>query len=664
MRRRALERPERRTFTFLVDGGEREESITNAELDAQARAIACLLQERELSGERVLLLFLPGLELITALFGCLYAKTAAALAYPRQFGRNRSRLLSMAADSQPSALLTTSMMAKQSAQAFADAPLLDALPKLTTDDVDPARAASWRNPGIRPDDLALLQYTSGSTRAPRGVMVTHANLMHNLGSATGSFLGITADSRGVLWLPPYHDMGLIGGIFAWPYLGATVTLMSPMAFLQRPVRWLQAISRTKATVSGGPNFGYDLCVRKITQTESAGVDLTSWTAAWNGAETVRTETQARFAETFRSRGFRGEAFRPCYGLAEATLIVTGCSWPATSVSRPASPRAADGAGARETGSIVSCGRPLRGQRVVIADPEHRTRRAPGEVGEIWVAGPSVAAGYWGRPEESARVFGATLADGDGPFLRTGDLGFLRDGELYVAGRLKDLIIIRGRNIHPQDVEHTAERCHPALRPGSGAAFSVDVDGTENLVVVFEVNAGPATSLSEVAEAVRHAVVLGHEVHPHAVVLIEPRGIPKTSSGKIQRGATRDSFLAGTLPVLTEVRAATAPGQRPGRGPERMDRQWIQDWLVTELARRADVDPERIDLDASWHDHGLDSLQSVALVRELEELLGIALPETLAWDHPSTTALAEHLARLTADTRHTADTSGDRLPAGG
>ncbi|MFD9907510.1 AMP-binding protein [Streptomyces sp. NPDC059063] len=642
LRWRACERPERRTCTFLVDGERREESVTDGELDARARAVACALRERGLRGERVLLLHPPGIELITALFGCLYAGAVAVPAYPPDPGRldrTLPRLLSMVDDARPGALLTTSELAEYSGPAFAAVPRLGALPRLTTDGVDPAGAAAWRDPGPRPDDLALLQYTSGSTKAPRGVMLTHANLTHNL-ECDRTYLGITPESHAVIWLPPYHDMGLIAGIFEWFYAGTTATLMSPLAFLQRPARWLRAVSRTRASLSGGPNFAYDLCTRKISPDEIAGVDLSTWTFAWNGAETVRPETLARFAGKFRSHGFRAEAFRPCYGLAEATLMVSG--W---------APRAAGDRIPVAPGGFMSCGRPVGGQRVVIVDPELRTPRAPGEVGEIWVAGPSVADGYWGRPEETAATFGATLADGDGPFLRTGDLGFLRAGELYVTCRMKDLIIVRGRNIHPQDVELTAETSHPALRPGSGAAFGVDLDGAERLVVVQEMRPDRAGTPAEAADAIRRAVAAAHDVRPYAVVLIEPRSVPKTSSGKIQRGRTRDAYLAGTLPVLTELRDTAGPERSvapvvPGR--ERMSRQAIEDWLVTETAREAGVAPERIDVAAPFTDHGLDSVQGVALAGGLGTLLGIELPETLVWDHPSIAALAEHLALLAAD----------------
>lgn len=658
LRWRSRERPERRTFTFLVDGEACEVSLTNEELDARARAIASVLREHQMQGERALLLYPPGLELIAAVFGCFYAGTVAVLPYPtdpRRLDRTLPRLLSIVDDAQAGALLTTSELAERDAATFADVPRLRSLARFTTDDVDPARAATWRDPGLHPNDLALLQYTSGSTDQPKGVMVTHGSLIVNLGYQQSGWV-VTADSHAVIWLPPYHDMGLIGGIFLWLYAGATVTLMSPAAFLQRPARWLRAASRTRATHIGAPDFAYALCARKIAPSELDGVSLESLDVAWNGAETVRPETLERFAEAFRSCGFRREAFLPSYGLAEATLLVTVTdrSRPAVPDWRPASRNADPGeAGDRRTGGIASCGPPVGGQRVVIVDPERRTRCEPGDEGEIWVAGPSLAAGYWNRPEETADVFRATLTNGDGPFLRTGDLGFLRSGELFVTSRLKDLIIIRGRNIHPLDVERTAEASHPALRPGAAAAFAVDVQGAERVVVVQEVNHGTTAPLDEVARAIRHAVAEAHEVQPYAVVLIEARSIHKTSSGKIQRRKTRDSFLAGGLSVLFELRDATVPEPdaptRPMSAQERratgmlVGRQGIEDWLVAEIASMQGVDPEQIDVSESFAANGLDSASSLALVGDLAKLLGVTLPETLTWDYPNIAALANHLA---------------------
>src|SRR6266567_2833651 len=389
-----------------------------------------------------------------------------------------------------------------------------------------------------------------------------SNLLHNSALMQRCFEH-SSESRGIIWVPPYHDMGLIAGILQPFYLYSSMILMSPMAFLQRPLRWLQAISRTRATTSGGPNFAYDLCVRKITPEQRAALDLSSWDVACIGAEPVRPETLERFAATFAPCGFRRAAFYPCYGLAEATLIASGGLKAAPPIdftvqsaalerNRVAAAPGED-AGAR---TLVGCGQSLGDQKIVIVHPETLTRCSSDEVGEIWIAGPSVAQGYWNQPEDTERTFHAYLADtGEGPFLRTGDLGFLRDGELFVTGRLKDLIINDGYNHYPQDIELTVEQSYPALRPGCCAAFSVDVAGQERLVIVAEVERRylprrvQSLDTKEVVQAIRRAVAEYHELSVYAVSLLKPGTIPKTSSGKIQRHVCRTNFLAGSLDVI-------------------------------------------------------------------------------------------------------------------
>ncbi|HEX2222817.1 MAG TPA: fatty acyl-AMP ligase, partial [Thermoanaerobaculia bacterium] len=484
LRVRAAERPDRVAFTFLADGEVEGGRLTYAELDHQARAIAAALRQTLAPGDRALLLYPPGLEFIAAFFGCLYAGVIAVPAYPpRPNDRSQSRLRSIAHDAEPRAALTTSAIL---AGAGDLAPELAVLRWLPTDALPPFGADAEGfgfadGDGIsepEPDSVAFLQYTSGSTAAPKGVMVTHANLLHNE-RMIGEAFGQDEDTVVAGWLPLYHDMGLIGNVLQPLHAGARCVLMSPVAFLQKPLRWLEAISRYRATTSGGPNFAYELCVRKTTVEERARLDLSSWKVAFNGAEPVRETTLERFAEAFAASGFRREAFYPCYGLAEATLFVTGGElgrFPrvevvdAAALERNEVRPAFDGDPARR---LVSNGRAWLGQQVVLADPETGLECPAGRVGEIWVAGPSVARGYWRNPEATERDFGAFLADGQGPFLRTGDLGFAAGGELYVTGRLKDLIIIRGRNHYPQDLELTAERSHPDLHAGGGAAFAVD-----------------------------------------------------------------------------------------------------------------------------------------------------------------------------------------------
>ncbi|HYY43016.1 MAG TPA: AMP-binding protein, partial [Pyrinomonadaceae bacterium] len=447
--------------------------------------------------------------------------------------------------------------------------------------------------------------------------------------------GQTAESSVVGWLPLYHDMGLIGNVLQPLYLGTPCVLMAPTAFLLRPFRWLDAISRNKATTSGGPNFAYELCVRKTTPEQRACLDLSSWTTAFNGAEPVRPETMQRFAEVFAECGFRYESFAPCYGLAEATLIVTGGrrdadvlveTFNTDALAHNQVRSAAADDDQTHARALVNCGRTLLGQKLVVVEPESATLCAPERVGEIWVSGPSVTHGYWNRPAETGETFHAYLADvGEGPFLRTGDLGFLRDGRLFVTGRLKDLIVIRGRNHYPQDIELTVERSHAALRPGCGAAFSVDMDDEERLVVVQEIDHRLRPDVETVHEAIRQSVAEEHEVLPHAVVLVAAGSIPKTSSGKLQRHATRAKFLANSLDVLSEWRATPkaepeasllVAGEVPTAATE------IEAWLIAHLAARLGVDACEIDASQSIARYGLDSLAAIELMHSIETALGV------------------------------------------
>jgi amino acid adenylation domain-containing protein len=674
LRARAEREPTLRGYTFLLDGEAREAHLDYAALDHQARAIAATLQELGAQGQRALLLYPPGLEYIAGFFGCLYAGVVAVPIYPPdmgRLGRTLPRLLAVASDAQATVALTTSAIHSMASMLFQQVPELAALRWVATDAVDAEAAASWRDPDARPETLVFLQYTSGSTAAPKGVMLTHANLLHNLGLIYRCF-GHSRASQGVIWLPPYHDMGLIGGILQPLYGGFPVTLLSPVDFLKKPLRWLQAVSRYRATTSGGPNFAYDLCVRKTTPAERAALDLGSWDLAFNGAEPIHPETLDRFMEAFGPAGFRREAFYSCYGLAEATLIASGGEKAALPALRTVSTAALKQNRAEalepthpEARTLVGAGRTLAEQRLVIVQPDTGEPCPTGRVGEIWVAGPSVAQGYWDRPEDTARAFQAMLA-GDAPgtrFLRTGDLGFLDEtGELYVTGRIKDLIIIRGRNHYPQDLERTVELCHPALRPGCGAAFSVDVEGEERLVVVQEVERRAvedgSVSLADLGEAIRQTIADQHELMTHEVVLLRGGSIPKTSSGKIQRHACRSEFLAGSLEALhrSQVQAPAAPqstaapvpgasetsgetAQRRAPAPApvnvRLALAALQDpearkaLLVLHLQEAAAqvlrLAPSQIDPRRSLYAFGLDSLMAVELKAAVEASLGVEVP---------------------------------------
>lgn len=565
LRRRAEQQPDQCAYTFLSDDERAEVTLTHAGLDTRARAIAAQLLACTHPGERALLLYPPGLDFVAAFWGCLYAGVIAVPALPPdplRLERTLPRLRAIIHDAEPLVILTTAQILGLGRALLSQESVHTVRHWIATDTLPDPLAETWRQPPLTADSLAFLQYTSGSTAAPRGVMVSHGNLLHNLAIVHAGFRH-TPESLAVIWLPPYHDMGLIGGILQPPFGGFPVVLMSPFAFLQRPIRWLRAVSHYRATTSGGPNFAYDLCVRKITPAELATLDLSAWQIAFNGAEPVRQATIERFATMFAPCGFQRSAFYPCYGLAEATLMVTGAQQagppPILTVDDAAlaqdrvEPVTNPGDGQK---TLVSCGHSWLNQTVVIAHPETGRACAPNTIGEIWVAGGSVTRGYWRQPQATQRTFGAYLADtGAGPFLRTGDLGFLHDDELYVTGRLKDLIIVDGRNLYPQDIELTAERAHPLVRAGACAAFSANGEGPERLIIAAEVDrrqlgaAGdpaPADIHQEVTRAVRTAVARQHDVHVHQVALLKAGTIPKTSSGKLQRHACRAGFLAGTL----------------------------------------------------------------------------------------------------------------------
>jgi acyl-CoA synthetase (AMP-forming)/AMP-acid ligase II len=432
------------------------------------------------------------LEYIAAFFGCLYAGATAVTVYPPKSNNSMPRLRAIINNSQAAAAVTTGATLSKTDRFFSRAPELKELKWLSTDGASEGAWHDWREPAVSADTLAMLQYTSGSTTTPKGVMLTHENLMHNQRMIASAFGG-GPDTIVVGWLPLFHDMGLIGNVIQPMYLGGRCVMMSPVSFLQNPARWLEAMSRYRATTSGGPNFAYDLCVSRVSAEQRATLDLSSWRVAFNGAEPVRCRTLEQFASAFAPCGFSREAFYPCYGLAEATLMVTGAKThgpPAAGIFEQAAleQNRVVAAPPNEAGGrkLPSCGRPFPNQRVAIVNPESLAECPPNEVGEIWVSGPNVARGYWGLPDETRRTFGAYLrGTGEGPFLRTGDLGFLMDGELFVTGRLKDVIIIRGRNHYPQDIELTVEQTGTSLQWGRCAAFSVDEGDESRLVVVQE-----------------------------------------------------------------------------------------------------------------------------------------------------------------------------------
>ena len=662
---RADQHAENLAYRFLPEGEAGTTTITYSELDRQARAIGAWLESAGATGQRALLLYPPGLDYIASFFGCLYAGVTAVPAYPPRLNRPVPRIQSIVADSQASFALTTSAILSNIEQRFEHAPDLQVLQWLNTEQVPAGVETDWRHPEITPETLAFLQYTSGSTSQPKGVMLSHGNLMHNLKAIRHGFQ-IDSNASGVFWLPSYHDMGLIGGILEPLYVNGTSTLMSPVSFLQRPVRWLKALSTYRGTISGAPNFAYDLCVDKVTTEQMEGLDLSSWGLAFCGAEPIRPETLERFARTFEQCGFRSSAFYPCYGLAEGTLIVSGGEGPAKPKVAAFDRKALESdrvilvpphtEGAQ---SMVSCGRATVDQQVVIANPTSLTKCDTGQVGEIWVAGPSVSQGYWGLADETRSTFQAYLADTrEGPFMRTGDLGFFQDKELFVTGRLKDLIIVHGSNHYPQDIELTVEAAHESLQPGAGAAFSVTEGDKEQLVIVQEVTRQHRhPDIDEVASAIRQAVAEKHDLQVFAIILVKPMSIPKTSSGKIQRRACKSAFLDNTLEVVSQwsVKKSSSKPLKTKRqknsniksahpSTENISSGAIRNWLVTRIAAMLELEPASVDPRQPFTYYGLGSVQAVSLTGELEEYLKRTLSPTLAWDYPTIELLAAHLAK--------------------
>jgi 8-amino-7-oxononanoate synthase len=555
VRHRARTQPKDIAFSYLTDGEHEQVDLTYEELDRQARAIGAWLISLGLTGERALLLYPAGLEFITGFMGCLYAGVIAAPVYPPRRNRLMTRIEAIAADACAKVALTTDLVLSR-VEGLIQESQLRQLTWLDTCHVPAGMDQRWQAPDIHGETLAFLQYTSGSTGTPKGVILNHSNLVHNSALIAHAFEH-TRTSLGVFWLPSYHDMGLIGGILQPIYVGRPNVLMSPMTFQQKPFRWLSAISRFRATTAGGPNFAYEHCIQKITPEQLKQLDLSSWKLAFNGAEPVRPETLRRFAEKFAPCGFRPEAFYPCFGLAEATLIVSGGY-----VAKAPNVRSFDAialgegnvqevaAGSPAARNLVGCGESLPDQKIVIADPETLARCPANQIGEIWVGGPSMAQGYWNRPDLTEKTFHAHLQDtGEGPFLRTGDLGFVLDGELYVTGRLKDMIILHGVNYYPQDIELTVQRCHPRMRADCGAAFALEKDGRELLVLVVEVERHKQGHFGEVYRAIRRAVAREHDLNVDAIALIRAGTVPKTSSGKIQRHACRQNYVDGTLDIV-------------------------------------------------------------------------------------------------------------------
>ncbi len=651
-------------FTDGDSDGEEDQRWSYEELDRGARAVAARLQAASMRGERAMLLFPPGLDFVKAFFGCLYAGVVAVPAYPLRRNRSVQRIQTISEDASAKIVLSTGASLERVKGNLEQAPRLRDAMWVAVDEVDDSEAERYAWHECQSDDLAVLQYTSGSTGTPKGVMLTHGNLIHNVSLICYSFEP-TRDGVGMTWLPLYHDMGLVGGVLKPVFYGRPNVLMSPMAFLQKPVRWFRAITRYGVTISGGPNFAYHLCAQKITDEELEGIDLSTWDVAFNGAEPIRPRTLQRFMERFGRVGFSPRAFFPCYGMAETTLIVTGGYKSDPPIIRHFDGRALDEHrvvpvpedfdAAR---AIVGCGHVLPEEEVVIVDPETRLKLPEGQVGEIWVRSGSVGRGYWNQPELTEETFRAKLAGDASPsYLRTGDLGFFHQGELFVTGRLKDLIIVRGVNRYPQDIELTVEEADSRVQPGGAAAIVVDAESRERLVIVTEVQRARRPDWSDTIEAIRRAVVAEHELPPDAVILVQFGSIPKTSSGKIQRSGCREEFLQGRLKVIQqwigweaaedadeEITGFEAEATVEAETDSSVD-PTVAELVMDHVRAIAKERAKNLSLDSNIAiDLGLDSLERLQIAHALEETFGGRFPEEVLAEIETVREVARAIAK--------------------
>lgn len=548
---RATRQPDSLALGFLDDGILPGSSLTYAQLANQAAELSGRLQSSAGPGTRALLLLPAGLDFAVAFFACLQAGIIAVpvpAPHPARLTKAIGRLQAIAADAGATVIISDASLRLAGDVLCDQYPALRRAQWIDLNGSDEEQYKDYSPASFLKYDTALLQYTSGSTSDPRGVIVTHENLLSNL-AAIEKRVTNHESSVSVSWLPHFHDMGLVGGILQPIYGGYPGWLMSPATFLHRPARWLEAITSLRATFSGGPDFAYDLCVRRISLEQRASLDLSSWEYAFNGSEPVRQKTMIEFSQTFEDSGFHHGAWRPVYGLAEATLMVAGGSAGSSYSSRQLAAEALEDHRVEEClddergVTSVSCGPPIESTKVLAVHPETHTVCPPGEVGELWVRGPGVARGYWGKTNSKTSVFEKKLLGAfNRSFLRTGDLGFVADGEIHVTGRMKDLIIIRGRKLYPQDIELTVETCHSMIRPHACAAFSIIDEGVESVAVAVEIERAAASDDSvfqkEVTNAIRQAVSETHEVGLAKLTLLRPGSLPRTTSGKIRRSALK------------------------------------------------------------------------------------------------------------------------------
>ncbi len=647
-------------FIFLDRHGNLETKITYNDIFLAAKTIAAELRNNINEGERVLLLYNTGPEFINALFGCLIANVIAVPAFPPRNNRNVSRIHAIAKDVCARICLTSDSIYDRSKQLFDIVPELQKLILLSTNSISGIREQSKNAASITPETLAILQYTSGSTETPKGVMVNHENFLHNLSFAYNRW-ELSENSRLISWLPFFHDMGLIAGILLPIFGGFPSILIAPTSFIGNPFVWLDAVSRYRATISVAPNFAYDLCVQKIPRAKRKNLDLSSWKLAINGAEPIKKQTLDSFANTFKECGFEAQALTPGYGLAEATLVVAVGSKRRKYISKKidadtltSTQTVVDSRAASHAKFVVGSGQKAPDQTIVIVDPKTKTKRARNNVGEIWLRGASVAKGYWQKKRETKNTFNAYLSDtGEGPFLRTGDLGFLDNDELFITGRLKDLIIIRGMNYYPQDIEESAVKSHPSLILGGAAAFSMETGGIEELVIVLETAKITDKNYEHIVDQVKVSVTETFGIYPRAIILVKKQSIPKTSSGKVQRRFCKKHFLTDNLKIIklwedsnTFQTAHKSPRSDEIKSDNNVDssspKEDFKQWLIQLIANEIKIHPEVINPSENLSQYGMDSLIAVAIVSKIEKKINRSLPHSTLFDYPSIHNLCDFL----------------------
>nr|WP_314561314.1 non-ribosomal peptide synthetase [uncultured Pseudomonas sp.] len=636
LQRRAAQTPDQVALRFLAESAEHSVVLSYRDLDLRARSIAAALQANADLGDRAVLLFPSGPDYVAAFFGCLYAGVIAVPAYPPESTRrhHQERLLSIISDAEPRLLLTIASLADGLAQ-IENAPRV-----LSVDTLE--NAGTWIAPDLHPDDIAFLQYTSGSTALPKGVQVSHGNLVANEVLIRRGFgIDLNPDDVIVSWLPLYHDMGLIGGLLQPIFSGVPCVLMSPAYFLGRPLRWLEAISEYGGTISGGPDFAYRLCSERVSESALERLDLSRWRVAYSGSEPIRLDTLERFAEKFAACGFTPNNFFASYGLAEATLFVAGGirgqGIPALRVDEQA--LAANRAEPGQGRAIMSCGGSQPEHAVLIADPHTLTELAENNVGELWATGPSIAHGYWRNPEATAKTF---VQHAGRTWLRTGDLGFIREGEVYLTGRLKDLLIVRGHNLYPQDIEQTIEREVEVVRKGRVAAFAVNDQGLEGIGIAAEISRSVQKILPPDAliKAIRQAVAEAYQEAPSVVVLLNPGALPKTSSGKVQRAACALRYVDGSLDSYAQFPDLHVQVSDAALGCElhqQIAAIWCEQLHVATVAA-----------DDHFFLLGGNSITATQVVARLRETLGLELNLRLLFEAPTLEGFAANVAHLQQD----------------